>query len=304
MSILPDNVMNTVESEFKTRQSKAVAMELLTAWRKMPSWKEKETIGERHGRNVKTVHEISQKLQELELFTDEQGSIPLYRLELEKRGGQPSNVGGLPESGDSTKIMSELPEFSPAGYPLEDESGEYSSATSDEFGALQNKVNRIAVQLEGFGKQIENLIPVIQGLSAKTPETPPPTNNPTPPDPPVPQIPQTETPDPLTSLTREDLVELAINQPNQFLAMVGATGSRSIGQGLRETDVMSSPETIRKMIIEVRTYTMMLFEKAIADGAFEGSMSDFLNDMAEKYFEDRGYALGWHRFEPGRRRLG
>lgn len=303
MSILPDNVMNTVESEFKTRQSKAVAMELLTAWRKMPSWKEKETIGERHGRNVKTVHEISQKLQELELFTDEQGSIPLFRMELEKRGGQPSDSGGLPDGGDSPKFMTELPEFSPAGYPLEGESEEYNSATSDDFGALQNKVNRIEVQLGGLNKQIENLIPVIQGLSAKTPESAP-IDNPTPPDPTPPQTPQTETPEAFSRLTGKEITELAINQPHQFLAMVGATGSRNIGQGLRETDVMAAPETIRKMIIEVRTYTMMLYEKAIADGAFDGSMSDFLNDMAEKYFEDRGYALGWHRFEPGRRRLG
>lgn len=303
MSILPDEIMSQVETEFKTRQSKAVAMELLTSWRRMPNWKEKKVIGDRHGRNVKTVHEISQTLQKLELFTVEQGSIPLFRLELEKQHVAPSDLEGVHEEADSPTFMTELPEYSPAGYPLEGESEVHSSEGSDDFGALRNKVNRIEVQLDGFGKQIETLIPVIQGLSAKTPETPP-ANNPKTPDPITPQTPPTEPTEHFAGLTGKEITELAINQPHQFLAMVGASGGRDVGQGLRETDVMASPETIRKMIIEVRTYTMMLYEKAIADGAFEGSMSDFLNDMAEKYFEDRGYALGWHRFDPARRRLG
>ena len=307
MSILPDNIMNIVETEFKTRQSKAVALELLTSWKKMPTWKEKDAIGERHGRNVKTVHEISQKLQELELFTAEQGSIPLFRMELEKQSIAPSGLEDLQERADvsdSPKIMTELPDVSPLGFPLDEEDETMTPIDTvispEEFGTLQNKVYRIEAEIASFGKKLDNIIPTIQGLSARAPESNPP-ENPKTETPIASQTPQREIAEPFASLSREEITELAINQPQKFLAIVGSTGGRFVAPGLRETDVMAAPETIRKMIIEVRTYTMMLYEKAISDGAFEGSMSDFLNDMAEKYFEDRGYALGWHRFDPARR---
>lgn len=311
MSILPEDVMSRVEEGFNTRESRAVAIELLTTWRKLPNWKEKEAIGDRHGRSGKTVHKIVLELQEMELFTENEGSIPLYRIEREKQTAPTIEEKEQLESVETVEVetgqLAKLPLVSPAGFPLDLEPEETNPSegeiSSEELSDLKNKVNRMEAQVGNLNKQIETLIPVIRGLSAKTPEINP-KNNPRPPVEPTPQTPKTEIQEPFPGVTRDELLEIALNQPNQFLAMVGATGGRPLGQGLKETDVMASPETIRKMIIEVRTYTMMLYEKAIADGAFEGSMSDFLNDMAEKYFEDRGYALGWHRFEPGRRRLG
>jgi len=324
MSVLPEDVMKLVDAEFKTLQSKAVAMELLTVWRGMPSWKEKEAIGERHGRNVKTVHDISQTLQKLELFTAEQGSIPLLRMELESKKVSPSGVEGLQEDAESENIMSELPEFSPMGVPLEDDPEVITDPpygeVPDDLGALQNKVFRIEAQLGGLGKKLDLVIPVIQGLSAKNP------GNPGLPSTPIPETPPTENPkaivpsdsleerleriegmlqdngevDPLGDLSRDQIVELLRSQPKELMSMVNPDGAGRTGR------VEAQAVTLRPVILMLTTYSQMLYERAVFDGYFEGTLSDFANFTMEQYFTDRGWSLDWNKREPaGRgRRLG
>ena len=45
------------------------------------------------------------------------------------------------------------------------------------------------------------------------------------------------------------------------------------------------------------------YEKAVNDGAFDGTFSDFMNNCVYKYFEDRNLALGWHSIQAMPRRL-
>jgi len=139
--------------------------------------------------------------------------------------------------------------------------------------ATVEKVESVVSPLKGKAKPVEEEDPPEQ------PANPGPTANPN---------------DPFFNMTKEEVIEFYANNPQ--------TG-RKLPGGLSETFVNAPPATIRKIIIEVTTYTQMLYEKALNDGAFEGTFSDFLNWAPSKYFEDRGLSLGWHKVErhPGGR---
>ena len=106
--------------------------------------------------------------------------------------------------------------------------------------------------------------------------------------------------DPLESLTLEQIKDLVRSQPQELMALanpgnpVGNPGGR-----VQATDV-----TLRPIIVMFTTYSQILFEKAVHDGYFEGTLSDFVNFSIEQYFKDRGYNLRFTRDDPVRRRLG
>ncbi len=88
----------------------------------------------------------------------------LYRIELEKQKTQKSGVADLPDGTEVTetdKIVTELPEVSPLGIPLEEVPETHnelpSGDTSDDFGALQNKVFRMEVQLNARALSFQSL---------------------------------------------------------------------------------------------------------------------------------------------------
>jgi len=74
----------------------------------------------------------------------------------------------------------------------------------------------------------------------------------------------------------------------QMLLEAQRGGAKRLPGGLTESFVNAPPKTIRKIIIEVTTYTQMLYEKAKADEAFEGSFSDFLNSARDDVPEEVG----------------
>ena len=91
----------------------------------------------------------------------------------------------------------------------------------------------------------------------------------------------------LNSMNREQIMQLMLDNPDQFQAPQEA--------GTQNVLVESSQTMIRRLIVEVTPYTQMLFERAIADDGFEGTFSDFINWAPAKYFEDRGWSLGWNK---------
>lgn len=62
-----------VEKEFKTREQKNTAIELLTAWNRKPTWKEMKAIGSRPRRKEKAVKAVMDRLAEADLFTEARG---------------------------------------------------------------------------------------------------------------------------------------------------------------------------------------------------------------------------------------
>lgn len=59
------------------------------------------------------------------------------------------------------------------------------------------------------------------------------------------------------------------------------------------TEEKRESETIteKEFLVKLTAYTRMAYEKAVSDGAFDGSMSDFLNQYIFKYFEGNGTRL-------------
>ena len=298
--------MRKVEGAFNTKESRAVALELLTAWEKIPNWAEKEEIGKRHGRSDKTVHTIIQKLQELELFTENEGSIPLYRIAL-KRGTTISPLKEVKEGTENRgKSVKELLEkgVSPAGFPLnsedEEESQPVPEGSEDDLESLRAKVFRMEAQIGSIQKNFEIVVPMLKGLSAKIPESDPPVDNPSV-SPPVASV---EVPvsnpasqpvgptNPFAGMTGEQVYDLYLNQREAFSKMLGQPIP---ADAVAEGDMKALPATVRRIIVEVTAYTQIAYEKALNDEAFDGSFSDFLNQCVYKYFADRGIVLGWHR---------
>ena len=304
MSILPDDVMKKVEDTFTTKETRAVALELLTAWNRMPNWKEKAEVGGRHRRSDRTVHGVIQKLQELELFTEDEGSMPLLRLSLKREALTPSvRPEGVSKGSETVKTPEkglldvEVPQVSPAGYPFQDDVDEDVSdsqeVSEDDFKRLQREMDVIQSKIERLSRSVESIEPVIKGLSAKV------TDNPSS-DPVVPaESSKAGIPGPLNpfaGMSGDQVYEMYLNQPDAFAQLLG----RPIpADAVAEGGMSALPATVRRIIVELTAYTQIAYEKAVNDGAFDGSLSDFLNQCAYKYFADRGIVLEWRRKPPG-----
>lgn len=306
MSILPDDIMIRVEEEFKTRAQKNIAIELLTVWTMRPTWGEMKEIGSRHDRKEKAVHTVIDRLTEANLFTDARGSMYLYRLKLEKEAKSETPLAPLPlvEPTSSQLRPEEGPDEEPSDeLPPPEEPKEVDEEGSTEFIALKNQVFRMESQMDGLGKKLDAIVPVIQGLSAKKPDNPghsptlqvesPEVDNPD-------QVQQVEQSDVepistfLPGLSREQIIEIGANQPGKIRELMGLPPV--------EVGIESLPVTTRVIAVELTTYTQSVYERVVHDG-YDGTMSDFLNDAAYKYFEDRGKRLDWVDTKRGRKRL-
>jgi len=308
MSVLPEDVMQKIAESFTTKASRAVAFELMTGWNRLPTWKEKAEIGARHSRSDRTVHGVIQKLQELELFTEGEGSIPLLRLSLRRQAltaPEPSedDSNDVEDVNTPERVVTsmQLPEVSPAGYPLtddvDDEPSSPQSVSEEDFNRLQKDFQIMQSKFDKLSQNLEAVVPIIKGLSAKVPGNP--GLNPAPVETPEAGVPGPV--NPFSGMSGEQVYEMYLNQPDQFGKLLGTpVPADSVAEG----NLSALPATVRRMIVELTTYTQMSYEKAVNDGAIDGSLSDFLNKCVYSYFADRGIALEWHTRSLQPRRYG
>lgn len=325
---LPKDIAEKVLSRFpRSEPRQRIALTLL-GFDHEPTAEEKKVISVNTQQDYRSVNQILDYLREMNLFSSEIGSVPLFRfneknrlsIAVEEPRHEPKPEV-KPEVMAEEKAQAEQQvnpvEEKKAEAPMEarqegielpiskgvspkvirnllDRQENFETVIKGEVGGIKEEIGSVKKMLEK-ALEPQKVQPVVSGLKVQTqqpaaetsvaeqsanPEAEAKPENPT---------------DPFAGMSKDEIIEFYQNNPT----MAG----RRLPGGLSETYVNSPPETIRKIIIEVTTYTQMLYEKALADGAFEGTFSDFLNWAPQKYFEDRGLSLGWHKVDrhPGGR---
>lgn len=319
---LPENLVEKVKRFFPRsgeRQKVALQLMYLDHW---PSTKEKMSIGGAVGRTDGIVDQTIRRLREEELFIKPHGSVPLYRhtLEQESKAKDPA-YGALPS------IITEIPM---ENVELEDTKPAFNLGRDYVDPQEESRINRLEVELHSIKNSIESFMAkmetTVQGLSAKVPDSPADHNPAEAFQPGSQQSMPTENlgaesdtdsledrleriealmqdRDPFADLSKDQMVELLRSQPQALVALANPD-LRPGGEG--QTDrVKAQPVTLRPIILMLTTYSQMLYEKAVHDGYFEGTLSDFANFTMEQYFTDRGWSLDWSKRQPdGRMRLG
>jgi len=150
MSILPDDVRKKIEHEFKNKKSRAAAFELLI-WKTWPTPSQREEIGKRNDVTSKTVLKVLRTIQEMELFTEAEGSIPMYGDSMRKE----LNLSMEPREEVERKEEKE-----------EEEPREETAELAEDLVGIRNKVFRLEAEVGTIRKNMETIVPIIKGLSA------------------------------------------------------------------------------------------------------------------------------------------
>ena len=281
---IPADVSAKVKRLFRSDKRKSIAMELIyfDYW---PTSEDKQKMADSYEMHITSIDKILYKLRDSDLFTKEEGSIPLYRAKLQEE----AELEPSPERVEEVEPEVEKDEPDRLLEPDEEEL---------EKDLQENRIKKMEVTIHNQGEKFDNFIAEMRTTINQL-STSPPKNNPghietsETPSNPIVEPPNTLTP--FTNMSGEQVYEMLMNQPREFMEIMGIPNRSPQG------DIQAVPVTVRKVIVDVTTYTLTCYEKAVNDGAFDGTFSDFMNQCVYKYFEDRGLALGWHKIEEMRR---
>jgi len=295
---IPADVAASVKRLFRSEKRKAIAMELLY-FEHWPTVEEKQRIAATHELHITSVDQTLYILRDADFFTKKQGSIPLYRVKL----GEEVDAPDIQDRQDSED------ELLDNGILFDSDSDNKENDTDSKEGKerdLQdNRLKKIEVTVHNQGERIENFMAemrtTINQLGVASPK-----NNPGPEalvqEEPASveerlelierQIQEGSGGDPFDNLSREQIIELIRSQPQELMTMANPDGKGMVGR------VEGQSVTLRPMILMLTTYSQMLYERAVYDGHFEGTLSDFANFTMEQYFTDRGWGLDWNKREP------
>ena len=278
---IPADVAAKVKRMFRSDKRKSIAMELIyfDYW---PTSEDKQKIADSYEMHITSIDKILYKLRDSDLFTKEEGSIPLYRAKMVKE----AELEPSPERIEGVEPVVEKDEPHIIEDPDEEEL---------EMELQENRIKKMEVTIHNQGEKVDNFMAEIRATVNKL-STNPPKDNPGPIENPVnepsnPMIEEPSTLNPMSNMSGDQIYEMLVNQPREFMDMMGIQNRPPQG------DTQAVPVTVRKVIVDVTTYTLTCYEKAVNDGAFDGTFSDFMNQCVYKYFEDRGLALGWHKLE-------
>lgn len=277
---IPQHVADRVKRLFQSERRKKIAMELLffDYW---PTTKERKEIASRYDLEQTSIDKILYKLRDNDYFTKEQGSVPLYNARLVEQKGETGIE--IPPSSEREQQIRDLQESDEKALEKQD-------SYESKVDLLELSFKTLKDELNDFTSEMRT---TIKSLSAEAPK-----NNPTPAEDPVQETSTSENlvnPTPFSNMTGEQVYEMMLNQPREFRELMGMSRAATNG------DIKAVPVTVRKIICNLTTYSLTCYEKAVNDGAFDGTLSDFINQCVYKYFEDRGLALGWHQVQPMRR---
>ncbi len=326
---IPPEVTSQLTQIFPESQNRRIIAGQLMLWDRKPNTKEQQEIGDGVGVSRTTVNHVLNKLSEHGLFTKELGSIPLYkassRINLENSMELPEAqpVSALPirtpdevvpkHSLDIPESQGEQP-MQPVE-PVEERPMQASQASRADLERRMEGFSGTLKTIEARNDaQFLEVKEMINRLSFN-----PPSENPKDNPKPSPVVePQSNNPstledriveleklqstegstDPLENLSLEQIKELVRSQPQELVAMVTPSAGNPGGR------VSATEVTLRPIIVMFTTYSQILFEKAVHDGYFDGTLSDFVNFSIEQYFKDRGYRLQFTRDDQTRRRFG
>ncbi len=295
---IPSDTAAGVKRLFRGDSRKKIAMELLffDHW---PTTEERKEISGRYGLEHTTVDKVLYKLRDNDYFTKEQGSIPLYRLRLKSE---------VPE----VEPYREEPQDEERTIPVLEDDVDEEPVIEDaiERDLQENRLKKMEVTMHNQGERLENFMAEMRTTINKMSVVPPKDNpghveNPALLEPESIEgrleriermVQEGSGGDPFDNLSREQIIELIRSQPQELMTMANPDGRGMAGR------VEGQPVTLRPMILMLTTYSQMLYERAVYDGHFEGTLSDFANFTMEQYFTDRGWGLDWNKREPASRR--
>jgi len=262
---VPEEVLNRINKRFhRSNQRRKIAYTLMY-WNKKPDGTERQEIAEEVGREETVVRHVMRILKEEGLFTDDFGSIPLYR-HTEKMGA--------PDIPETRPFSVEMPQSKELGNQLA-----YAEANRKGMGTNIEKDLK-EIKKPAIVKQPEN-VNRIQQLQQRILQL----EN---------QIVDNNSPaDPFEDMTREQMIEVLRSQPHKLTAMANPNAVRVDQSPINRIKALSV--TLRPMIVMFTPYSQMLYEKVVHDESFDGTMSDFVNFAIERYFVDRGYSLDWNK---------
>ncbi len=332
---IPADIKTEIDELFPGSEGRRRIAYTLMFWNRKPSTKEQEDLSKWAGfKGGSSTYKVLRKLKEIGLFTDKVGSVPLSRslldLEVEQQRERMKTLPEpsvpslpLPISAEETQETLSVSPKEDSEIPTENRDlppkSPRTSAEIDMETRLKSAEGQIK-QLErttaaGFEDMKKILTEVVNPLSGA-----PTADNPGHVPPPQIESPELEASpesdedrinrivderlqergaqDPFADLSKEQLLELARSQPREFESMVNPDGAVRTGR------VESQAVTLRPMILFLTTYSQMLFNKAVHDGYFDGTLSDFANFTMESWFTDRGITLDWNQRRPARGRLG
>ena len=318
---IPGELQDELDDLFPVSEKRRKIASILMFWDRKPTTKEQTKIGEAVGRKRTTVNEVILELTKQGYFSPDLGSMPLWRYTNQKAGLSLKSTREEPLS----PVEEPKGPLAPSDEPIEVVPDESVNETGKGEGPPDGFVgpvpgvgkkfdDRLTAQeqeLKGIRRtmdtKFEELTELItkdrtHALSVAPVEEEHegnPSANPSDNPGPTQQHMEESTVEPigalLPGLSRDQLIEIATNQPGQIRALMGLPPRSDEG-------IESLPITTRVVAVELNTYTLSVFERVVHDG-YDGSMSDFLNDAAYKYFEDRGKRLDWVDTKRGRRRL-
>lgn len=331
MSILPDEIMEQVNSKFTTKAQKNIATELLTVWKRKPTWTEMTVIGDRYGRKEKAVKIVMDRLMESDLFTENEGSMYLYKLQLKKEANPLTSMPSLPfkpspsthsppsippKEGENEPKEEELPppvvtdkeEENKFSWEREEETPAAEEPPSEDLPALRNKVLRIEAQLDSLGKKLDKIIPALEVVSAQTTENPlnvdaPPVEEPEEEEPEVvkPEVESSESVEALIKRTiMETLNEMQTDNPIE--AEVAAVEEANVILPSIDLETENPLEDAVDSIIELEghiiskkmigfTSKSLLLFDLVRKKGFRGNLADYVNSSISSAMKGRKFKL-------------
>ena len=310
----PPDVTTRVKSFFRSDNRRKIAMEFMF-YDHWPTGEERQEIATRYGVDPTTVAKTLYVLRDKDLFTKDQGSIPLYRARLKAENVVVSVDDGVePLTVPEGQIL-EDEEVVPDSVENIEERGRKAAFLIDNEpeDPHKDRMDAFDARIHGMGEKLDTFISEIRTSIKQVSVTPPKDNPGHVIDQDNPELTQPESVeghlerverllqesderDPFDDLNREQIIELIRSQPQELMTMANPGGKVQGGR------VEGQPVTLRPMILMLTTYSQMLYERAVYDGYFKGTLSDFANFTMEQYFTDRGWGLDWNKREPANRR--
>lgn len=305
---IPADTAARVKRLFRGDNRKKIAMELLffDHW---PTTDERKEISGRYGLEHTTVDKVLYKLRDSDFFTKEQGSIPLYRVRL--RSEVPEVEQDREDLQDKTVSVSVPEDDKEEEKPHQDDVEPSDDPDEEELEKIMqdNRLKKMEVTIHNQGEKVDNFMAEMRTTINQLSTSPPKDNpghieNPDQTDLAPPEsiegrlerieriVQEGSGGDPFDNLSREQIIELIRSQPQELMTMANPDGRGLAGR------VEGQKVTLRPMILMLTTYSQMLYERAVYDGHFEGTLSDFANFTMEQYFTDRGWGLDWSKREP------
>lgn len=300
---LDKNTLSAIEETFPSSQLRqGVAVELLAAWDRNPSNKERVEMSKRHGCSNSNIGKIIDKLMDVELFTTTLGSIPLYR---DKRHSESMNENAVklsheeeynPDDEEENEELEASISRQTPNKPLPlmpSEGGKSIIVPLGTMGDMEARMSEQDKRINSLERKLDSGFSTLEDLLKKGVDTPASivkantlTVEPEEPEE-VEEIEQEPVRSgPFDNMTKEQILDMAMNSPEMIYAL------RNQGVPPTTDTIQAVAHTTRWIALELTTYTQAAFERACEDG-YEGSLSDFVNNAVYKYFADRGKVLQW-----------